>query len=272
MKKKWSQTAHETWQIDGKSDIMLENKERVSWMNIADEGSGSHLKAFVVSKKIVEAMDPSCTTQKVNESFDRWGLPVMIKIDNGKPFINPNAMDIPTKTVLWWTGLGIKVIQNKPGCPQQNGIVESLQGTMYRWSNPKKQPNKEALQQRLDKESDFQRNHYKLPSRNHKTRKELYPDLENNLRKYNPNKFNINLVYEYLESMVFSRNVNRNGGVKIFGERFHIGRKYLGERIIITFDPIDRLWIFKNEKGILMKTSNKAVPTENEIKEFALAK
>lgn len=271
MKKKWSQKPHETWQVDGKSDIELGNGQKVSWMNIADEGSGSHLKAFVVDKRIVEEMLPSSTTQKMNESFLRWGLPQNIKIDNGRPFINPNAMDIPTMALYWWIGLGINVIQNKPGCPQQNGIVEGLQGTLYRWSNPKEQPDQKAFQRRVDEESEFQRNHYKIPSRNHKTRRELYPDLENNIRRYCPSKFDMQLVYAYLESRVFRRTVKNNGVIKIFGETFYMGRKYLGIEVTITFDPIDKQWIFKNERGVLMSKSSKGVPIEDEIKAFALS-
>ena len=129
-------------------------------MNIADEGSSSHLRAVVHDKRTVAEMDATQATQDVNGCFETSGLPLNIKIDNGRPFVNPNARDVPTLTELWWIGLGINVIKNTPGCPQQNGIVESLQGTMCNWSNPKGQPDIEALQQRLDEESDFQRNHY----------------------------------------------------------------------------------------------------------------
>ncbi len=55
---------------------------------------------------------------------------------------------------------------------------------MSSWSNPKIQPNSESLQQRLDKESDFQRNHYRMPARKHKSRIELYPELENIILTY----------------------------------------------------------------------------------------
>lgn len=38
---------HEVWQIDGKEQIALQTGEQVSWLNIADEASGSELKAKV---------------------------------------------------------------------------------------------------------------------------------------------------------------------------------------------------------------------------------
>lgn len=263
--------AHETWQIDGKSLIELKSGEKVSWMNIADEATGAHLKAFVTNTRIVEEMNPSQTVQKINKIFKRWGLPKRIKIDNGRPFVNPNSREIPTKSILWWIGLGIKVIQNRPRCPQQNGIVEALQGTMSSWTNPGGQLNEEALQQRLDEESDFQRNHYKILARNRKTRIELYPELEKNERSYVPEDFDMKLVFNYLSLKVFSRIVKgSNGIIKFFGEYYYMGRKFLGERIVITFDPIERQWIFRDKDGMLLKTSTKGIPSEEKIKAFAI--
>ena len=49
-------------------------------------------------------------------------------------------------------------------------IVEGLQGTLNVWANPKAQNSIENLQKRLDEESDFQRNYYHIPEKNHKTR------------------------------------------------------------------------------------------------------
>ena len=67
--------------------------------------------------------------EAVNHCFEKEGLPVRIKIDNGLPLVHPHQRDLPTRTVLWWVGLGIEVVCNKPRCPQQNGTVENLQGT-----------------------------------------------------------------------------------------------------------------------------------------------
>lgn len=234
-------------------------------MNVADEGTGAHLDAFVDANKTVSAMDPSIATQYINKSFVRWGLPKEIKIDNGHPFVNPNGRDSPTKTILWWVGLGIKVIQNKPGCPQENGIVECLQGTMCRWSNPKIQEHKEALQKRLNEESDFQRNYYQIPSRNHKTRIELYPSLETNKRVYKPNKFRMKLVYDYLTKKVFHRTIRKSGNVQFLGEQIYIGTRYFGLNVTITFDVSEKMWFIRKEDGALLKTTTKGVASKKDI-------
>jgi len=272
MKKKWSWIPHERWQIDGKEQIKLKTGKQVSWMNVADEGTGAHLSIYVDEHRTVGEMNPSIATQYINDSFSRWGLPKEIKVDNGHPFVNTRGRESPTKTILWWIGLGIEVIQNTPRCPQQNGIVECLQGTMCRWSNPKDQENKEALQKRLDEESDFQRNHYRIPSRNYKTRRELYPSLETNTRIYKSTNFKMKLVYEYLTKKVFHRSIKRGGNVQFLGEYEYIGSRYKGVNVTITFDPNEKLWCIRKEDGALLKTTSKGVPTENEIVAFALGK
>lgn len=237
---------------------------------MADEGSGAHLKAIVYPYNVVSKIPLQAAIQGVNSCFIENGLPENLKIDNGLPFVNPVHMDVPTKAKLWWIGLGIKVIQNTPACPQENGIVECLQGTMNSWSNPKDQINLEALQQRLDEESDFQCNYYRLLNRGGKTRAELYPELALNKRRYNPDNFDIKEIYNYLSLQVWERRIKKGGAVKFFSHEFYIGRKYAHLTITVTFDPIEKQWLFRKTDGTLLKTALKGVPSESKIKEFAL--
>jgi len=235
-------------------------------MNIADEGTSAHLKAFVRAESTVAAINPQSITQSINTCFERWGLPNEIKIDNGHPFVYPRALDIPTKTKLWWIGLGIKVTQNTPRCPQQNGIVECSQGTMCNWSNPKDCHSVLDLQVRIDEESDFQRNHYRMPNKKRKTRIELYPDLEQNPRTYSPDDFD----YEYLSKQTSMRIVNNNGVVKFGRMSIYIGKKFAQLPISITFDPIEKQWLCRKKDGTIMKIYKKGIPNEKDIKEFAI--
>ena len=270
MKKFWTKEAHHTWQIDGKEGVRLQNKKQVSWMNIADEASSAHLKAFVHSCKTVAAMDWMLATRQLNHCFEKWGLPKCIKIDNGYPYVYPQQMDLPTKAKLWWIGLGIEVIQNTPGRPQENGIVEGLQGILNRWSSSTSQPNEKALQQRLDEESNFQRNHYRMPAKGNKTRMELYPSLIENPRVFNPDHFSIQKVYTWMSHQVWSRTITCSGQIKMYDTSIYIGTRYKNQIITITFDPIEARWIARKPNGTFLKSSDKVIPTENSIKDFAL--
>lgn len=239
-------------------------------MNIADEGTSAHLKAEVQDCPTVGAMNEQVVVQKINSVFERWGLPKQIKIDNGHPFVTPNHRDIPTKSKMWWIGLGIEVIQNQLRCPQQNGIVECLQGIMKNWSNTKDQGSIKELQQRLDLESDFQRNHYRIPAKNNKTRLELHPSLEQNSIAYDPDKFDINRVYDFLTQQVWERTLNNGETINIFGNTIYISYKLKKQPVTVTFDPVDKQWLIRSENGTILKTSIKGVPTEKMIKDFAI--
>jgi hypothetical protein len=241
-------------------------------MNVVDEASSGHLQAIVYNSRTVAGLDRQKTTQDINKCFARWGLPVCIKIDNGLPFVLPKQLKIPTLTNLWWIGLGIEVIQNHINCPQENGAVECSQGVFYNWSNPKGCHTVEELQTRLDKESDFQRNYYRMPNRAKFTRIELYPELEQNARPYNPANFKMHKVDQFLSQQLWSRTVKKNGEVKIFGCFIYLGTKYAKEQVTITFDPIERKWLFRLPCGTFIKSSEKGVPKEKEIVDFALEK
>lgn len=234
-------------------------------MNIADEGTRAHLKADVHQTPRVSKISLIDGIRSVNKAFKRWGLPEYIKIDNGQPFVNPNYRNLPTKAKLWWIGLGIKVKQNPPRLPQENGIVECLQGTCHRWTNPISCNSVKELQKSLDEVSDFQRDNYEIPALKNKTRLELYPELESNPRKYDPNDFSIDKVYEYLARKVWQRKIRFIGNITFFNQTIHIGRPFGGMETFITFDPEEKQWIFRSKDGTLLKTSKKVVPQKEDF-------
>lgn len=239
-------------------------------MNIADEASSAHLNAIVHPESTVATISLKAAVDSVNISFKRWGLPRRIKIDNGLPFVNPKYRDLPTLAKLWWIGLGIEVIQNRPLTPQENGVVECLQGIICSWVNPKQHPHSKSLQKRINQESDFQRNHYQIPAKGNKTRIEIYPELEENNRVYHPDNFNMNLVYEYLSQFVWYRSIKKSGMVGFNGEPIYVGYKFAYLPITVSFDPSEKVWLFRKTDGTLLKTSSKGVYTEEQIKEFSI--
>jgi len=239
-------------------------------MNVADEASGAHLYAEVQNERTVAEIPLPKAIGAINRCFKKWGMPHQIKIDNGLPFVNPKNRDLPTYAKLWWIGLGINVIQNHPNVPQQNGIVECLQGTLCNWSNPKEQKSVGALQKRINQESDFQRNAYRIPAKGGKTRLEMYPELVSNLRKYAPNQFRIERVHEYLAERVWERRVKKNGEIRFWGVHIYIGKKFARYKVNLTLDPLKLQWLIRLENGTLVKTSKQNIPTEEGIKKIAL--
>src|SRR5262249_25743604 len=63
-------------------------------------------------------------------TFKEFGLPQVIRTDNGVPFASAHAIYGLSKLAVWWLRLGIERI--KPGHPQQNGRHERMPLTLKR--------------------------------------------------------------------------------------------------------------------------------------------
>src|SRR3954447_3252919 len=70
----------------------------------------------------------------LRRTFQRWGLPDRVRVDNGHPWGSRN--DLPRELALWLIGLGVGVIWNRPRCPRMNGVVERSQGVTQQWIEP----------------------------------------------------------------------------------------------------------------------------------------
>ena len=207
--------------------------------------------------------------QAVNHCFEKEGLPKRIKIYNGLPLVLPHDRDMPTLTVLWWIGLGIEVVCNKPRCPQQNGTVENLQGTCLRWSSPLECHSAQELQDSLDETCRIQRNVFRLRKKQGKTRQELYPQLDANPRRYTPEAFDYGRVKHYLAQQVWNRIVPGCGSISFARNIIYVSNKLVGHTVTVTFDPIENQWIIRDKQGKLIKTSQKEIFSEKMIFEIA---
>jgi putative transposase len=69
----------------------------------------------------------SQTVQKSFERlFERHGLPVAIRSDNGAPFASRRAIHGLSRLSAWWVALGIDLERGRPGHPQDNGAHERV--------------------------------------------------------------------------------------------------------------------------------------------------
>ena len=57
--------------------------------------------------------------------FRRYGLPKVIRMDNGSPFGSTGARGRSVLSV-WWLTLGIRVEFSRPGHPEENGAHEQM--------------------------------------------------------------------------------------------------------------------------------------------------
>lgn len=62
--------------------------------------------------------------------FQTYGVPWVIRSDNGVPFACPVALSRLSPLAVWWIRLGIRAERIAPGAPQQNGAHERMHKTL----------------------------------------------------------------------------------------------------------------------------------------------
>lgn len=103
----------------------------------------------------------------VERVFREYGLPAVIRSDNGGPFATKAIAGL-SRLNVWWTQLGIKQDRIEPGRPDQNGSHERMHLTMKQETVVPPAPDTVAQQDRFDVfrgEFDFERPHEALGMR-----------------------------------------------------------------------------------------------------------
>lgn len=62
--------------------------------------------------------------------FQRYGLPAVIRSDNGVPFAQPLALGQLSRLAVWWIRLGIRPERITKGTPTENGAHERMHRTL----------------------------------------------------------------------------------------------------------------------------------------------
>src|SRR3989337_2490922 len=82
--------------------------------------------------------------------FEEYGLPEVIRSDNGKPFASRGAGGL-SKLSVWWVLLGIKPEFIAKGHPEQNGVHERMHLTLKNEATVPASRNLRGQQRRFDR-------------------------------------------------------------------------------------------------------------------------
>jgi len=113
------------WTVDFKGWWYTPYKEKCEPLTVRDDFS-----KYILSIKILEKGDIPCVKAEFEKLFKKYGLPEVIRSDNGPPFASAKAKFGLTKLAAWWLSLGIKLDRIDPGKPYQNGAHERMHGDM----------------------------------------------------------------------------------------------------------------------------------------------
>lgn len=130
----WDATQHgltrasapnDVWAADFKGEFRLTSGAYCYPLTISDLAS-----RYVLGCRALASTAAVPARAVFTRVFQEYGLPRVIRTDNGVPFAQPNAIGRLSMLAVWWIRLGIRPERIAPATPQQNGQHERMHRTL----------------------------------------------------------------------------------------------------------------------------------------------
>ena len=118
---------NDVWTVDFKGWWRTGDGQRCEPLTIRDLYS-----RYLLCLRPMVRRNTETVRQAFLETFERYGLPDIIRSDNGSPFASIACPHGLTRLSAWWRSLGIKLERIDPGHPEQNGGHERMHGDIAR--------------------------------------------------------------------------------------------------------------------------------------------
>ena len=116
--------ANDVWSIDFKGWFRTGDGTRVDPLTVQDAAS-----RYLIACRGLERPTGLETRRALTRAFREYGLPRVIRTDNGPPFAGVGLGSL-SPLAVWWVKLGILPERIAPGHPEQNGRLERLHRTL----------------------------------------------------------------------------------------------------------------------------------------------
>ena len=236
--------ANHVWAADYKGWIDTPYGMRLEPLTVSDSFS-----RFLISLSATHTTAVDQAKPLFRMAFEEYGLPSVIRTDNGIPFCAPSVTGLTGLSVVW-ARLGIHHERIEPGQPQQNGRHERFHLTLKEAMQPP-----ETTQIKQQKRFDHFRNDYNNErpheALNHKTPAQFYEASPRPLPSKTPKP-------DYPEGTTI-RSVRQNGEIKWKGNTIYISSLIAGDSVALTEIDNDQWAVqFYNRKiGVIDGKTNK---------------
>ncbi len=230
---------NDVWCADFKGDFLTGDGKRCYPLTISD-----HISRYLLCCHHLDRMSYSLVRMQFERVFREYGLPLVIRTDNGSPFSSRGLCGL-SRLSYWWIRLGIHPERIKPGHPDQNGRHERMHKTLKDQTAKPPAANLHAQQQRFDSFSVEFNDYRPHESLDMKTPASCHNVSDRRLPARLPD-----ICYPSFWTV---RRVRDHGDVHYLGKRLFVteslGDEYIGiERID---EDESRLWYCNYELGIL---------------------
>ena len=215
--------SNDVWTVDFKGWWMSKDLRKCSPLTIRDEKS-----KFVIRTQHMATMNTAAVRAVFESAFKEYGLPKVMRSDNGTPFASQNGLMGLSKLSVWWLTLGILPDRIDPGQPSQNGGHERMHRDLkaeVQDSVAFKIAESQAALDAWRQEFNEVRPHEALGM---KTPAEVYTP--------SPRKYEAFDELEYPEGFL-SRKVSKSGAIKVESRKIQISSVFAGYNLGLK--PID---------------------------------
>jgi hypothetical protein len=210
--------------------------------------------------------------EALRRALGRWGRPKALRVDNGNPW--GTSSGLPSALSLWAAGLAVDMHWNDPYRPQQNGVVESTQGTSQRWVEPARCADFPDLCRRVAEEDRIQREVY--PAIGGRSRLAAYPFLSHSGRGYGRGWeeycWDLQAALGLLADYRVRRRVSRRGQVTLYNRQIQVGGAYGGWEVEVQLDAPGLQWVIRDPQGQEIRRRPAQEFTEESLRNLSFAK
>lgn len=139
---------NDVWFADFKGWFRTGDGTRVDPLTLSDGAS-----RYLIRCKAVERTDGETVKKHYSTAFQKFGLPLAIRSDNGVPFAGPGLCGL-SRLAVWLLKIGVRPERIRPGHPQDNGVHERMHRTLKDQTAKPPRATLRAQQKAFD---DFQR-------------------------------------------------------------------------------------------------------------------
>jgi transposase InsO family protein len=228
--------ANEVWAVDFKGWFKTGDGQRCEALTMSDLAT-----RYVLCCRALREESFACVYPIMRRVFKVYGLPGIIRVDNGSPFASRGAGGL-SRLSVWWMRLGITVEFITPGHPQENGSHERMHRTLKAETARPPASNMPKQQRRFDnwrRRFNTQRPHESLAQ---KQPAKLYHHSTRLYRQAMP------LPPPRYPKGWSVRRVRSNGEIKWRGRKRFIGQALIGQLVGVTPLQAERCEVYFMER------------------------
>jgi len=222
--------SNQVWCADFKGHFRTDDSSRCNPLTISDYSS-----RYLLCCRHLDRMSYKLTRMRFERVFREYGLPEVIRTDNGTPFSSRGLGGL-SRLSCWWIRLGIHPERIEPGHPEQNGRHERMHKTLK--DHTAKPPAKNIAGQR--KRFNAFCNEYN----NHRPHEALEMRTPSECYSRSPRQFLSRLRDINYETHLQVKRVQMHGGIQYLGRRLFVTESLYGEYVGIEQIDNDKSMIW----------------------------